>query len=335
MPSSSQKGFRYSMPEPYLLVKPKADGTATYEWVFLPDRNNEYVVAPKSLFATYKMTVATENGFLTSASFDGTANEVASKLASVVGDVNAANKTSESAAQKAIEQAAQTKAAADETAFNTKLAAAQKAVADAEATQTSAEAELKFYESDAGKGAKDEVKLAAQLAKQKADATLALMNKRLQDLLVSSSGAKDAGAAEPGIKHAMGPVLFKLVQTANSVSLVQVDIQRTFETSGTPAKETSPPAGAAPTLTAKNVSNTAGTTVVDFSASAAIEIVNDALLTLNKGNVAYDKSKVVYKKGAGDKQYQATFKPTLPAGKYTLLVVYDKDKSAQLEFTVK
>lgn len=283
VPSSSQKGFRYSMPEPYLLVKPKADGTATYEWVFLPDRNNEYVVAPKSLFATYKMTVATENGFLTSASFDGTANEVASKLASVVGDVNAANKTSESAAQKAIEQAAQTKAAADETAFNTKLAAAQKAVADAEATQTSAEAELKFYESDAGKGAKDEVKLAAQLAKQKADATLALMNKRLQDLLVSSSGAKDAGAAEPGIKHAMGPVLFKLVQTANSVSLVQVDIQRTFETSGTPAKETSPPAGAAPTLTAKNVSNTAGTTVVDFSASAAIEIVNDALLTLNKG----------------------------------------------------
>lgn len=114
------------MPEPYLLVKPKADGTATYEWVFLPDRNNEYVVAPKSLFATYKMTVATENGFLTSASFDGTANEVASKLASVVGDVNAANKTSESAAQKAIEQAAQTKAAADETAFNTKLAAAQR-----------------------------------------------------------------------------------------------------------------------------------------------------------------------------------------------------------------
>ena len=111
------------------------------------------MVAPKSLFATYKMTVATENG-LTSASFDGTANEVASKLASVVGDVNAANKTSESAAQKAIEQAAQTKAAADETAFNTKLAAAQKAVADAEATQTSAEAELKFYESDAGKGAR-------------------------------------------------------------------------------------------------------------------------------------------------------------------------------------
>lgn len=25
VPSSSQKGFRYSMPEPYLLVKPKAD----------------------------------------------------------------------------------------------------------------------------------------------------------------------------------------------------------------------------------------------------------------------------------------------------------------------
>ncbi|WP_350237459.1 hypothetical protein [Pseudomonas aeruginosa] len=64
------------------------------------------MVAPKSFFATYKMTVATENGFLTSASFDGTANEVASKLASVVGDVvmRAKNKTSESAAQKAIEE---------------------------------------------------------------------------------------------------------------------------------------------------------------------------------------------------------------------------------------
>lgn len=334
VPSSTQKGFRYSMPEPYLLVMPKADGTTTYEWVFLPDRNNEYVVAPKSLFATYKMTIATENGFLTSASFDGTANEVASKLASTVADVNAAKKTSESTAQKAIEQAAKTEAAADEAAFNAKLAAAQKAVADAEATQTSVEAELKFYESDAGKGAKDEVKQAAQLAKMKADATLALMKKRLNEVDASSSGAKDARAAEPGIKNAMGPVLFRLVQTANSVSLVQVDIQRVFETSGTPGKETSPPAGAALTLTAKNVSKAAGTTVVDFSASAAIEIVNDAVLTLNKGNVAYDKSKVSYKKGAGDKQYQATFKPTLPAGKYTLLVEYNKDESAQLEFTV-
>ncbi len=335
VPASTQKGFRYSMPEPYLLVKPKADGTATYDWVFLPDRNNEYVVSPKSLLATYKMTIATENGFLTSASFDGTANEVASKLASVVGDVNAANKTAEATAQKAVEQAAKTKAAADETAFNTKLAAAQKAVADAEATQTTAAAEFSFYESGAGKGAKDEVKLAALLAKEKADATLALMRSRLQDVLASSGGAKDDGGAQQGIGKAMGPVLFKLVQTANSVSLVQVDIQRVFETSGTLAKATSPSASAAATLTAKNVSKAAGTTVVDFLASAAIEIVNGGVVTLNKGNEAYDKSKVAYKKGAEDKQYKATFSPALPLGDYTLVVVYDKDKSAQLKFTVK
>lgn len=335
VPASTQEGFRYWLPEPYLLVKPKADGTATYEWVFLPDRDNEYVVSPKSLFATYKMAIATENGFLTSASFDGTANEVASKLASIVGDVKAANITSESTAQKAAEQAAKTKAAADEAASNTKLAAVQKAVADAEAAQTNAAAELDFYETGAGKGAKDEVKLAAQLAKKKADATLALMNKRLQDLLASSSGAKDNGGAKSGVGKAMGPVLFKLVQTADSVSLVQVHIQRTFETSEAPTKSASPAAGEAITLTVKNVSIAAGTTVVDFSASAAIEIANDAVLTLNRGTDVYNKSKVAYKKGAADKQHQATFKPTLPAGKYTLVVVYDKDKPAQLEFTVK
>lgn len=335
VPSSTQKGFRYSMPEPYLLVKPKADGTATYEWVFLPDRNNEYVVAPKSLFATYKMTIATDNGFLTSASFDGTANEVASKLASAVGDLKAANMTSESNAQKAAEQAAKTRAAADETAFNTKLATAQKAVADAEAAQTSAAAELDFYEMGAGKSAKDEVKLAAQLVKKKADAMLVLMKSRLQDVIASSSGAKDGGVAKPEIGNAIGPVLFKLKQTANSVTLVQVNTQGVFETAGTPAKVTSPPAPAAPTLTTTNVSNTAGTTIVDFSVSAAIEIVNDGVLTLNNGIRIYDKTKVAYKKGAGDKQYQATFKPTLPAGNYSLVVVYDKDKQAQLEFMVK
>lgn len=335
VPAATQKGFRYSMPEPYLLVKPKADGTATYDWVFLPDRNNEYVVSPQSFLATYKMTIATENGFLTSASFDGTANEVASKLASVVGDVNAANKTAEATAQKAVEQAGKTKATADETAFNTKLAAAQKAVADAEVTQTSAATELNFYESGAGKSAKDEVKLAALLAKQKADAMLTLMRSRLQDVLASSSGAKDDGGAQQGVGKAMGPVLFRLVQTANSVSLVQVDIQRVFETSGTPAKATSPSASAAATLTAKKVSKAAGTTVVDFSASAAIEIVNGGVLNLNKGNEAYDKSKVAYKKETEDKQYKVTFSPTLPLGDYTLVVVYDKDKSAQLKFTVK
>ncbi|KQP45136.1 hypothetical protein [Pseudorhodoferax sp. Leaf274] len=334
VPASQQQGFRYTMTEPYLLVKPKSDGTATYEWIYLPDRNNEYVVSPKSIFATYKMTIEIENGFLTSAGFDGTANEVAGKLAGVVGDVKAAETTAESTAQKAADTAAKTKAAADETAFNTKLAAAQKAVADAELAQTSANTEHAFYEFGAGKDAEAKVKQAALLAKLKADATLDLMKTRLQDVLASSSGAKDDGGSKSGIKMAMGPALFKLVQTANSVSLVQVGTQGLFETAGARANQAAPTGAAAVTLTSKNVAKVGATTVVDFSSSSTIAIVKDAVLTLNRGIETYDKSKVVYSNGA-DKQYKATFSPPLPAGDYTLVVAYDKTQSAQLSFTVK
>lgn len=331
---STQQGFRYSLPEPYLLVKPKTDGTATYEWVFLPNRGNEYVVNVTSFLATHKLEVKTENGFLKSATFDGTANEVSSKLAGVIGDVNTAKKDAEVAAEKAAEKAVKDKATADETAFNTKLANAQKALAEAEAALAVANAEVAFYESPDGAGAKPEGKLAATLAKKKAQATVALMRDRLAQLIAGSGGAADKGTSRPPLAQAMGPMLFRLVQTSDSVTLEQVGIQGMFEIAGSPGKGGTPSTGSSATLNATRVAQVAGTTVVDFSATTAIEIKGDAPLTLNQGTQAFTNTKASYTQGTAAK-HTATFAPALPAGEYMLIVEYGSEKSAELKFTVK
>ena len=39
--TGKENGLRYSLPATYLLVTPKSDGTASYEWVYLPDPDND------------------------------------------------------------------------------------------------------------------------------------------------------------------------------------------------------------------------------------------------------------------------------------------------------
>src|SRR5215470_4113159 len=59
-----EKGLRYSLPQAFLLVTPHPDGSATYDWVFLPDQKNEYVVRVTSFMAKYTMDITLENGLL-------------------------------------------------------------------------------------------------------------------------------------------------------------------------------------------------------------------------------------------------------------------------------
>jgi hypothetical protein len=148
--TGTQQGLRYSLPATYLLVTPKADGSATYEWVSLPDPGNEYVVRATSWLSKYTLDLSFDNGMLT---------KVTSKLDTT--DVPV----------KAI-QAAQT------------VYAARVAAAAARAATIAA---------DAGRPA-------------------------------------PAAPEATGIGQAWGPVLFKVVVTADDVMLVAVTAQQAFDT---------------------------------------------------------------------------------------------------------
>jgi hypothetical protein len=150
--TGTQQGLRYSLPATYLLVTPKSDGSATYEWVSLPDPGNEYVVRATSWLSKYTLDLTFDNGMLT---------KVASKQDAT--DVPV----------KAI-QAAQTVYAA-------RVAAA------------AAAARTATNNADAGRPA---------------------------------TAAPDA----TGVGQAWGPVLFKVVVTADDVMLVAVKTQQAFDT---------------------------------------------------------------------------------------------------------
>ena len=143
-----EQGLRYSLPATYLLVTPKADGSATYEWVSLPDPGNEYVVRATSWLSKYTLDLTFDNGMLAKVTSKQDATDVPVKAI----------------------QAAQT-------IYATRVAAAA----------------------------------AARAAAGTADA---------------------ASAAPPAIApgQAFGPVLFKVVMTADDVMLVAVTPQLAFDT---------------------------------------------------------------------------------------------------------
>jgi hypothetical protein len=147
--TGTQQGLRYSLPATYLLVTPKADGSATYEWVSLPDPGNEYVVRATSWLSKYTLDLTFDNGMLAKVTSKQDATDVPVKAI----------------------QAAQTVYAA-------RVAAAARAATSG---------------ADAGRPA---------------------------------TVAPEA----TGIGQAWGPVLFKVVVTADDVMLVAVTAQQTFDT---------------------------------------------------------------------------------------------------------
>lgn len=323
-----QKGARYSLPEPYLLVKPKPDGTATYDWVFLPNKENEYAVEASSFLSAYTLELALENGFLKSAAFNVTATTTASKLAELVGEVTAVKKDTEVAAEKAADKAASDKVAADEKTANDRVAAADKAIADANAAVVTAQAEVEFYASPEGSAAKAETVLAAKLTLAKAQATLTEMQRRRAALPFTSAGARDSGTAggPAKLKQAWGPMLFRLVQTAKGVELKAVSFQEKVDTAGS-IKVTGGSAGDDKIkLTLSKVTKDATSTIVTFTSSAGIELGTGPMQVNRKGDNNSVDTKVVLTKGGDDKSHVMTFSALLPPGDYTAMVPFKQPK---------
>jgi len=100
--TGTQQGLRYSLPATYLLVTPKADGSATYEWVSLPDPANEYVVRATSFLSKYTLDLTFDNGMLTKVTSKQDATDVPVKAIQAAQTVYAARVAATAAARAAV-----------------------------------------------------------------------------------------------------------------------------------------------------------------------------------------------------------------------------------------
>jgi len=85
----STKGIRYRLPQPYLLVTPKSNGTMTVTEVYLPDDNNIYAVTSQTFLAKHKFQIDVLNGLLTGVTSNVNNAEVISEATTSAGQIAA------------------------------------------------------------------------------------------------------------------------------------------------------------------------------------------------------------------------------------------------------
>src|SRR6185295_1037732 len=85
--TGTQDGFRYSLPQPYILVTPRADGGIDVQPLVLPDSANEYVARPTSFLSTCKFEISVEKNLLKAVTANQDATAVAAALATDAGAV--------------------------------------------------------------------------------------------------------------------------------------------------------------------------------------------------------------------------------------------------------
>jgi hypothetical protein len=302
--TGKENGVRYSLPATYLLMTPKSDGTASYEWVYLPDPENEYAVRTISFMSKYTTDLTLDNNLLKKVTAKSDTAGVAAKMFDAAQSV----------------YSARTAAAADAAKKEAdKNAASQKAIADAQLELKQAQ-ELMVLESNAALGVTDAQLLAAKIkiaqAQAKLDAAKAAARQSLAAMNVP--GGDDSGNGQ-----AWGPVLFKVVQTADDVMLVAVTVQQRFDT-----VSAAPP----PTKTPTRVFSFSGPSAferplsgpLEFKvvADASIDSVDDKSLTLIQGDLPYKESKVKLTLQPDKKTVLVDISPCPPKGHYQMTLPY-------------
>jgi hypothetical protein len=215
--SGNTPGLRYVLPEVFIRVTPRNDGGVDVEPVYLPDPDNEYAVQATSVLGNYTLEMnQTEEGFLTTVSFNADSSGVAKQLIDSAGNVYAAKVAAD--AEKEQKQLERTQAASEAAAKATEDA--KKALSEAETALKVAQARLTSLEEleKAGRTGLEDQILQAQL-------TVAEARVRRDDALA----ALESKAANAHIKTlnqgnhlvAAKPVFFRVAMTAGSVQLVR------------------------------------------------------------------------------------------------------------------
>ena len=206
------RGLRYSLPATFLLVQPQADGTATYNWVYLPDPDKTYVIQKTSFLAKFTLDVATSNGLLTSVEAQGDSTGVAAKLFDAAQSVYSAK------------VGADAKAARTDPAS---IASAKAALAAAKLSDDQAHAEQAIVNADSNASTSDKRAAAIKVA----DADLALS--QAQATVTAADASFDiagANATPRGLTRQYGPILFRVVQEDGHVSLLAMNNQGSYDT---------------------------------------------------------------------------------------------------------
>src|SRR5690349_14190487 len=208
------KGLRYSLATPYLLMKPNADGTLTFEWLYLPDASKQYAITKYSILATSSLQISLEHGILTKLVGKPDSSAVATTAMTQAGTVLAAGETASKKASEAKETAAKT----ESEKLKTAVAAAETSQRTAELAFEKAVAKRAFLKEQ---NPPDEKLVAeAELALKLAEIDLKGAEKELARVkgLLAASGSTDGGANTPSTNSEHGqlrPLLFRVIQASN------------------------------------------------------------------------------------------------------------------------
>jgi hypothetical protein len=246
-------GLHFWLPQPYLLVTPTADGSETFQWLYLQDYDREYVVNFSSKFASLNLDVQTQNGILKSVGVKADSSALASKTVADAVNVAAAKKQAEISEQQTSAQnqlavaqaqaalaATQASLAASEppsvTAARVALAQAQ-AKANAAAWPTGAStpsaagangpnpsAANAGGGSGTSGGSGGNPPTAAPAASNAASGPSGPASDAAADHKAVEDPQNAMTPALAGTMYVSGPVLFKVVQTQKGVSLLPVRV---------------------------------------------------------------------------------------------------------------
>lgn len=205
-------GVRFNLPEVFIQVTPKADGTMEVKKLFLADPRQEYVVNTTSLFGNYTIDVERgDNNLLSQVTFDADTSAVAKQLVTSAAAVRTARM--EAAAARA-------KAEADEArAAEARMAAVTRARDDAKVAQDVAEARASLLRSRPGgrTPAHEEQALAADLAAAEAKVRFEAARQAADEAAARQGAArKPRGGAFP---QAPEPVFYRVEMKPGTVIL--------------------------------------------------------------------------------------------------------------------
>jgi hypothetical protein len=256
--TGTEEGIWYALPQPFLVVTPKSDGTYGAEVMYFADTEHRYAVTAKAKMSTYTLNMGFEDGMLVKAKFGGDTSAVGSKAAEAFGEI----------AQKGVE--AEIKQREDDRtyrreqdkALQAKIDAAQTALDDARFAFDLARVKCQKFR-NSGVDVLDRKTACAE--KEAAELKVTRQEQRLNELRSKKGEQDESSYAVPvteGNQKAWGPVFFRIVDDPESKTVrleaVSVDPRTGTQaqihqpTHGQPKAETTATQAAAPTVALKD-----------------------------------------------------------------------------------
>lgn len=299
-------GFVYSLPSPFVMVTPRADGGIDVQQLYLPDSSAQYAVKAQSFLSAYKMDLTFEHGMLKAYSGKIDSTALASAVLAGTGEV-----LKQRFETQAAEKAEEMKAAQE----------ARKAIAEAQVEYGQALAEQATLEEDDNAKAEAKLEAAVKVARAKA---------KLEALLSAADlgGFNVLGGAQtPEVVEvdAWGPILYQVQEEGGNVVLEQVAPQIAFRTIKVQKKEEK---GAEPNKVVLKlkvdgpIQRESGKWTFQLEADKDLKetnTVNTLLTKVDGGAIPFNNDNYVLKVNKDNSRLiDVVFNDTIESGKYTI-----------------